>query len=46
LTKEGYVDGKPYYGFVYYENGVKYAGPYETPGPVIRVYDTLQESIK
>lgn len=46
LTKEGYVGGKPYYGYVYYDNGVKYAGPYQTPGTPIRVYDTLQESIK
>ena len=46
LSKQGYVNGEPYYGVVYYDNGVRYAGPYQTPGPVIRVYDTLQESIK
>lgn len=46
LNKSGYVGGKPYYGNIYYDNGVKYAGTYQVPGPEIRVYDTLPESIK
>lgn len=45
IKKTGYIDGRPFYGSVYYENGSKYAGPYKTPGTPIRVYDTLQESI-
>ena len=46
LTKSGYVGGKPYYGNIYYDNGIKYAGTYQISGYKIRVYDTLQESIK
>lgn len=45
LKKTGYYNGRPYYGSVYYEDGVKYAGYYETPGDPVRIYDTLQESI-
>lgn len=45
LTLQGYVDGKAYYGNVYFENGVKYAGTQNTGGEIIRVYDTLGESI-
>jgi hypothetical protein len=45
LKKTGYVDGRPYYGAVFYENGIRYAGYYKTVGTLIRVYDTLQESI-
>jgi len=45
LTLQGYVDGKAYYGNVYFENGVKYAGTQNTGGDIIRVYDTLGESI-
>ena len=46
LKVQGYVSGKPYYGNVYYDAGVKYAGPYKTFERPIRVYDTLAESIK
>ena len=45
LKQTGYVDGRAYYGAVFYENGVRYAGYYKTIGTPIRVYDTLQESI-
>lgn len=45
LKQTGYVNGRPYYGAVYYENGVRFAGYYKTVGDPIRVYDTLQESI-
>jgi hypothetical protein len=45
LKQTGYVDGRPYYGAVFYENNVKYAGYFKTVGAPIRVYDTLQESI-
>jgi hypothetical protein len=45
LKQTGYVDGRPYYGAVYYENGVRFAGFYETAGEPVRIYDTLQESI-
>jgi len=46
LKVQGYVNGKPYYGNVYYDSGEKYAGPYKTFETPIRVYDTLAESIK
>ena len=45
LKQTGYVDGRSYYGAIYYENDLKYAGLYETIGQKIRVYDTLQDSI-
>ena len=45
LTQTGYIDGRTYYGAVFYENGIRYAGYYKTVGTLIRVYDTLQESI-
>jgi len=45
LKQTGYVDGRAYYGSVYYDQGVRYAGFYETVGDPVRVYDTLQESI-
>jgi hypothetical protein len=45
LKQTGYVDGRPYYGAVYYDQGVRYAGFYETVGDLVQVYDTLQESI-
>lgn len=46
LTLQGFIGGKPYYGNIYYDNGVKYAGPYKSFDAQIRVYDTLPESIK
>jgi len=45
LKQTRYIDGRPYYGAVYFEKGVKYAGYYATIGEPIRIYDTLQESI-
>ena len=45
IKKTGYYNGKPYYGAVYYENGIRYAGWYETGGQPIQIYDTMQESI-
>ena len=45
LKQTGYVNGRPYYGAVYYENGIRYAGYYKTVGVPIVVYDSLQESI-
>ena len=45
LKQTGYYRGRPYYGAVFYKDGVRYAGLYETPGQLIQVYDTLQESI-
>lgn len=46
LQVQGYVSGKPYYGNIYYDGGLKYAGPYKSFDSEIRVYDTLSESIK
>jgi hypothetical protein len=45
LKQNGYIQGRAYFGSVYYENGIKFAGIYETIGEPIRVYDTLKESI-
>ena len=45
LKRTGYYDGRPYYGAVFYKDGVRYAGMYETPGTLVQIYDTLQESI-
>jgi len=45
LNLNGYVDGKPYYGNVYFSEGVKYAGIRQTGGAVVKVYDTIQESV-
>ena len=45
LKQTGYVDGRAYFGAVFYKEGVRYAGFYETAGQLIQVYDTLQESI-
>ena len=45
LKQNGYVDGRAYYGSVFYKDGVRYAGFYETPGKLVQIYDTLQESI-
>ena len=44
LDINGYVDGKAYYGNVYFESGVKYAGSGRS-GSVVRVYDTIQDSV-
>ena len=45
IKRTGYYDGKAYYGAVFFKDGVKYAGWYETSGQLIQIYDTLQESI-
>ena len=45
LKQTGYIDGRAYYGQVFIKNGLRYAGVYETVGDLVRVYDTLQESI-
>ena len=45
LKQTGYVDGRAYYGSVFYKEGIRYAGFYETAGDLVQVYDTLQESI-
>ena len=45
LTIQGYVGGKPYYGKIYYENDIKFAGVQGTGRPV-RVYDTKSASIE
>jgi len=45
LKLTGYVNGRPYYGAVLYENGIRFAGYYKTIGTPLLVYDTLQESI-
>ena len=45
LKQTGYIDGRAYYGAVFYKDGLKYAGYYETPGKLVQVYDTLQESV-
>ena len=45
LKQTGYYDGRPYYGAVFYKEGVRYAGYYETTGQLVQIYDTMQESI-
>jgi len=45
LKQTGYYDGKPYYGAIFYENGIRYAGYYDTPGQKVQIYATLLESI-
>ena len=45
LKQTGYIDGRAYYGQVFLKNGLLYAGVYETVGELVRVYNTLQESI-
>jgi hypothetical protein len=45
LKQTGYVDGRAYYGAVFFKDGISYAGFYETPGQLVQVYATLQESI-
>ena len=45
LKQTGYVNGKPYYGSTFSQDGILYAGVYETTGDLVQVYATLQESI-
>ena len=47
LNINGYVNGKPYYGNVYYVNGIRYAGTSaQTSGTNIVVYDTQLASVQ
>ena len=47
LNINGYVDVKPYYGNVYYVNGIRYAGTSaQTSGTNIVVYDTQLASVQ
>ena len=45
IKQTGYYEGRAYYGAIFYKDGVKYAGYYETAGQLVQIYDTLQESI-
>ena len=45
VNLNGYVDGKAYYGNVYFSEGVKYAGTRQSGRALIRVHDTLKDSI-
>tara|TARA_Y100001936_G_C15963943_1_gene607184 strand:- start:295 stop:1128 length:834 start_codon:yes stop_codon:yes gene_type:complete len=45
IKQTGYYDGRAYFGAVFYKDGVRYAGYYETPGELVQIYDTMQESI-
>jgi hypothetical protein len=45
LKQTGWIDGRPYYGAVFSENGLLYTGYYKTVGKLVRVYATLEESI-
>jgi len=42
LTRQGYVDGTEYYGNVFFDDGIKYAGTRNTG---VRVYETRAQSI-
>ena len=46
LNVNGYVDGKEYYGNVYFVEGTKYAGTTTGDGTDVRVYDTRLESVQ
>ena len=47
LNINGYIDGKAYYGNVYYVNGIRYAGTSaQTSGTNIIVYDTQHASLQ
>ena len=47
LNINGYIDGKAYYGNVYYVNGIRYAGTSaQTSGTDIIVYDTRLASLQ
>ncbi len=45
LKQTGYINGRPYYGSVFFKDNIKYAGYYETVGDLVQIYDTLKESI-
>ena len=46
LNINGYIDGKPYYGNVYFVNGIKFAGTSEKSGTNIQVYNTRLDSLQ
>ena len=47
LNINGYIDGKPYYGNVYYVNGIRYAGTSaQTSGTNTIVYDNRLASLQ
>ena len=46
LNINGYIDGKPYYGNVYFVNGIKFAGTFEKSGTNIQVYNTRLDSLQ
>ena len=45
LKQTGYVNGRPYYGSTFSQDGILYSGVYETTGDLVQVYATLQESV-
>jgi len=45
LKQTGYIEGRAYYGEVFFKDGTPFAGRYETAGKLIQVYATLQESV-
>ena len=45
LNINGYIDGKEYYGNVYFVNGVKFAGSSTRSGTNIRVFESREASI-
>lgn len=45
LNINGYIDGMPYYGNVFFENGVKFAGIKNRGQSSVRVFDTKNESL-
>ena len=45
LNVNGFIDGKEYYGNVYFENGVKFAGASAKSGTDIKVFETREASI-
>ena len=46
LNINGYIDGKPYYGNVYFVDGVKFAGTSDKSGTNIQVYNTRLDSLQ
>ena len=46
LNVNGFIGGKEYYGNVYFENGVKFAGTTAKSGTDIRVFETREASIR
>jgi len=46
LNINGYIDGKPYYGNVYFVDGIKFAGTSDKSGTNIQVYNTRLDSLQ